>query len=179
MDEFPLGNLLREKRTSLGLSIEQVAGDTKIPRQYLEALEGEQFNIIPGEGYVKGFLRTYGNYLELDPDPIIEMYSTRYGNGMGPRTLFAGSRAGASKDTIARLRWRLLPTTAKEGRENLIIWLLICATLVAVWILYHYLLTRNADVNVATDTAALVDATRCVARQTMTFLTRAAQALIP
>lgn len=177
MDEFPLGNLLREKRTSLGLSIEQVAGDTNIPRQYLEALEGEQFDIIPGEGYVKGFLRTYGDYLELDPDPIIDMYNTRYGNGTGPRPLFAGLHAGASKDSIARLRWRLLPTTAKERRENLIIWLLICATLLAIWILYHYLLMRSADVSITTEMSALFDGSCCVARQTTTFLIGAARAL--
>jgi len=179
MDESHLGSLLREKRASLGLSIEQVAGDTNIPPEYLEALENEQFDIIPGVGYVKGFLRTYGDYLELDPDPIIDMYNTRYGNGMGPRPLFPRSHAGASKDSIARLRWRLLPTTATERRENLIIWVLICATLLAVWILYHYLLVRNADVNVDLEMSALFDGSYCVARQATAFLLRAATALIP
>ena len=179
MDEQPIGNLLREKRASLGLSIDQVAGATHIPSQFLEALENEEFDVIPGEGYVKGFLRTYGDYLELDPDPIIDMYNTRHGNGMGPRPLFPWSHgSGASKDSIARLRWRLLPTTATERRENLIVWLLICATLVAIWVLYYYLVVRVADLNIEMDTSSLFDGSRCVARHSAASLVAAVRSMI-
>jgi len=178
MDELPLGNLLKDKRTSLGLSLEQVAGDTHIPPDYLEALEKEQFERIPGEGYIKGFLRTYSDYLQLDPDPVIDVYDTRYGNGMKHRVPLPGSRAHASKDSMARLRWRLMPTTAKERRTNLIVWLAICVTLLAIWILYYYLLTRNTDINVRIETSALIEESHCAARLTRTFLLRAARLLI-
>ena len=177
MDELTLGNLLREKRTSLGLSIDQVAGATHIPSQFLEALENEEFDVIPGEGYVKGFLRTYGDYLELDPDPIVDMYNTRHGNGTGPKPLFPWSRGAASKDSIARLRWRLLPATATERRENLIVWLLICATLVAIWVLYYYLVVRVANLNVEIDTSSLFDESRCLVRHSARSLIAAVRSI--
>ena len=164
MDELPLGNLLKDKRTSLGLSLEQVAGATHIPPDYLEALEKEQFEKIPGEGYIKGFLRTYSGYLELDPDPVIDVYDTRYGNGMKHRVPLPGSHAHASKDRMARLRWRLVPTTAKERRTNLIVWLAICAILLVVWILYYYLLLREADLGVGIETSSLIEGGRGIAR---------------
>jgi cytoskeletal protein RodZ len=178
MDELPLGNLLKDKRTSLGLSLEQAAGDTHIPPDYLEALEKEQFEKIPGEGYIKGFLRTYSGYLELDPDPVMDDYDTRYGNGMRHRTPLPGTRAHASKDRMARIRWRLVPTTAEERRTNLIVWLAICGTLLAIWILYYYLLVRDTDGSVGMETSALIEGSRCVARLTRTFLLGKARLLI-
>lgn len=178
MDELLLGNLLKDKRTSLGLSIEQAAGETHIPPDYLEALEKEQFDRIPGEGYIKGFLRTYSGYLELDPDPVIDAYDTRYGNGMKHRAPLPGSHAHAAKDSMARLRWRLVPTTANERRTNLIIWLAICATLLAIWILYYCLLIRNTDVSVGIQTSALIEGSRCATRLGMRILFGMARLLV-
>jgi cytoskeletal protein RodZ len=178
MDELFLGNLLKDKRTSLGLTLEQAAGETHIPFDYLEALEKEQFDRIPGEGYIKGFLRTYSDYLELDPDPVIDVYDTRYGNGMKHRAPLPGSRAHASKDSMARLRWRLVPTTAKERRTNLIVWLAICATLLAIWIVYYCLFIRNTEINVGIQTSALIEGSHCATRLTRTILFGAAQLLI-
>jgi len=69
-----LGDFLKETRTSKGLSLIQIAKDTRIAKRYLEALEEEEFSIFPGEAYLKGFLRTYASYLKLDPNEIIDKY---------------------------------------------------------------------------------------------------------
>jgi cytoskeletal protein RodZ len=146
MEELSLGNLLKDKRASLAVSLEQVAKDTSIPLNFLEALEEEDFGVIPGEGYVKGFLRTYCEYLEVDADPIIEGYNDLYGNGAGPRFPFMfmkRSRTRASTDSMARLRWHLLPTTPEQRRENLTIWSIISVAIVVIWILYYCLVIGN------------------------------------
>ncbi len=69
-----VGQKLREARELHNFSLEQVARDTHISKQYLEALETEQFSTIPGETYIIGFLRNYAEYLSLNPEEIISLY---------------------------------------------------------------------------------------------------------
>jgi cytoskeleton protein RodZ len=69
-----LGEKLRQAREAHGYSIEQVARDTHISRQYLEALELENFAILPGDTYVVGFLRNYAEYLGLNPEELVTLY---------------------------------------------------------------------------------------------------------
>jgi cytoskeleton protein RodZ len=69
-----VGQKLRETREQHNFSLEQVARDTHISKQYLEALEQEQFSVIPGETYIIGFLRNYAEYLSLNPEEIVTLY---------------------------------------------------------------------------------------------------------
>lgn len=57
------------------LSIEQVAADTRISARFIQALEEEQFEVLPAPVYVRGFLRSYANYLKMDPQPLLEELS--------------------------------------------------------------------------------------------------------
>ena len=63
-----IGNTLREARIRKGLSIKDVEDATKIRSKYLEALEEDDFEVLPGPTFVKGFLRTYAVFLKLDAD---------------------------------------------------------------------------------------------------------------
>jgi cytoskeleton protein RodZ len=67
-----IGEALRSTREHRGLSIDQVAQDTRISPRFLEALEAEQFNELPAPVYVRGFLRSYANYLKLEPQPLLD-----------------------------------------------------------------------------------------------------------
>ena len=51
---------------------------TKIRGKYLEALEEDDFEVLPGSTCVVGFLRTYASYLKLDADELVEAYKTGY-----------------------------------------------------------------------------------------------------
>jgi cytoskeleton protein RodZ len=51
---------------------------TRIRANYLEALEAEDFDVLGGEVYAKGFLRSYALFLGLDPVPLVEAYRQRY-----------------------------------------------------------------------------------------------------
>lgn len=72
-----IGRRLEGRRRELGLSVEQVQAETKIRRRYLEALEAGREDLIPGEVYVKGFLRFYANFLGLDGSDLVAEYSRR------------------------------------------------------------------------------------------------------
>ncbi|WP_424658893.1 helix-turn-helix domain-containing protein [Desulfofundulus sp.] len=63
--------MLREARHARGLSLEQVEAETKIRRKYLEALEEEAFDVLPGRVYVRGFLRNYARFLGLDAGALV------------------------------------------------------------------------------------------------------------
>ncbi len=69
-----IGRRLKARREELGLSIEQAQAETKIRRRYLEALEAGKDDVIPGEVYVKGFLRFYANFLGLDGLALVKEY---------------------------------------------------------------------------------------------------------
>jgi cytoskeleton protein RodZ len=73
MDE--LGQILRQARENKGLSLEEAHEETRINAQYLEALENGDYSILPSTTHTRGFLRNYGRFLGLDPDPLIERYS--------------------------------------------------------------------------------------------------------
>jgi cytoskeleton protein RodZ len=75
---FEIGNSLREARLRQGLEFSEVEQATKIRGKYLRALEDEQFDILPGQTYVKGFLRTYAEYLGLDGQLYVDEYNSRY-----------------------------------------------------------------------------------------------------
>jgi len=65
---------LLEARRARGVSLEQATRDIHISKNYLGALEAEDYSEFPGEAYVTGFIRTYAGYLEIDPEPLIERY---------------------------------------------------------------------------------------------------------
>jgi cytoskeleton protein RodZ len=77
---FEIGNTLREARVRRSLTLQQVEEDTKIRVKYIQAMENEEFDVMPAGTYVRGFLRTYSVYLGLDPDVILDEYRSRSGD---------------------------------------------------------------------------------------------------
>ncbi|MCL2720992.1 MAG: helix-turn-helix domain-containing protein [Treponema sp.] len=69
-----LGEKLKSARLEKGLSFDQISRETNISIRYLEALETENFNAFPGEPYVIGFLKNYGEYLDLDVQKVLSLY---------------------------------------------------------------------------------------------------------
>jgi cytoskeleton protein RodZ len=69
-----LGTRLIRVREARGLTLEDAERDTRISRRYLEALEAEQFEIIPAPVYARGFLRSYSQYLGLDPQEMLALF---------------------------------------------------------------------------------------------------------
>jgi hypothetical protein len=75
---FEIGNSLREARERQGLGYPEIELATKIRAKYIRALEEEDFTSIPGDAYIRGFLRTYAEYLGLDGDVYVDEYASRF-----------------------------------------------------------------------------------------------------
>ena len=75
---FEIGNSLREARERQGLEYPEIELATKIRAKYIRALEEEDFTSIPGDAYIRGFLRTYAEYLGLDGDVYVDEYASRF-----------------------------------------------------------------------------------------------------
>ena len=92
---FEIGSSLREARERQKLELSQVAGATRIRARYLQAVEDERFDILPGGAYAKGFLRTYADYLGLDAQQFVDEYNTRFAPTEEPQAA-AGARGACS-----------------------------------------------------------------------------------
>lgn len=66
-----LGKTLREARERLGLSISDVAHQTKLAPRQIEALETDDFKLLPEMPFVRGFVRSYAKILQLDAQPLL------------------------------------------------------------------------------------------------------------
>ncbi len=75
---FEIGNTLLEARSRRHLDIPTCEAGTKIRAKYLRAMEEEQFDVLPSPTYVRGFLRTYGQFLGLDGGLLVDEYESRF-----------------------------------------------------------------------------------------------------
>jgi cytoskeletal protein RodZ len=69
-----MGEVLRDARLQLDLSIQQAADDTKVRKKYLVALEEDDYPELPAPIYARGFLHIYAEYLGIDPTYASKLY---------------------------------------------------------------------------------------------------------
>jgi hypothetical protein len=72
------GQVLRETRERLGIDLQKIALSTRIQVHYLEHIENEEFESLPPETYVRGFVVSYAKCLHLDPNKVTADYMKRY-----------------------------------------------------------------------------------------------------
>ncbi len=73
-----IGASLREARMRARIDISEIEARTKIRAKYLRALENEEWDLLPGPTYVKSFLRTYAETLDLDAKLLVDEYKLRH-----------------------------------------------------------------------------------------------------
>ena len=81
---FEIGGSLREARLKRGLTPADVQKAIRIRDRYLQALEEERWEVLPGDAYLKGFLRTYAEYLGLDGNLYVDEYNNRFAHDDEP-----------------------------------------------------------------------------------------------
>jgi cytoskeleton protein RodZ len=81
-----LGQWLRERREARGISLEEIASATKIVPRYLEALENDRLDLMPGGFFVKGIIRTYAQAVGLDPEEALGRYRAAGRLSAGPES---------------------------------------------------------------------------------------------
>ena len=71
------GRYIRDQRQRRGMSVEQLAIDTKIPRASIDALEEDHFSALPGPVFVKGFFRCCARSLGIDAEAVLSLLHER------------------------------------------------------------------------------------------------------
>ena len=121
---FEIGSSLREARERRDLSYGQVEAETAIRTRYIRALEDEDFHILPGPTYTKGFLRAYAEYLGLDGQPFVDEFNSRHHD----------PRAAVEHTPIAS-RPRSRPQQRRRQRRESNLIMIALAAIVAVSVL--------------------------------------------
>ena len=70
-----IGEILRNAREKKGFTIEKLEESTRIVSRYIEALENDEFDKLPGEIYIKGFIKNISDKLSLDSNAVLERYN--------------------------------------------------------------------------------------------------------
>ena len=71
-----IGATLKSERKARGYSIEDISEKTRIPKSFIISLENNEFNKLPGIGYIPGFIRNYCKAIKIDPSNFIKSFKS-------------------------------------------------------------------------------------------------------
>jgi cytoskeleton protein RodZ len=101
--EKGVGKTLREARNRRKIDLPRVEEATKIRIRYLRAIENEEWDVLPGDAYVRAFIRTYASFLGLDGERLAEEHRRE---------------VGATRPAERLPRVEPVPLAAKRGRRE-------------------------------------------------------------
>lgn len=105
----PIGARLKAAREARGLGLGEVADRLKLSLRQLEAIESDRFSVLPGPAFVRGFVRNYARFLELDPEPLLRDLEAQFPSSVkevvnltkepreAPRAVESSSQPGAKR----------------------------------------------------------------------------------
>jgi transcriptional regulator with XRE-family HTH domain len=106
-----VGERLKHEREARNTTIEQIAEATGIGLSYLEAMERNELDTLPGRAFGKLYVRAYAAVLEFDPQPLIDAYDRAQRMEINAGTAVPRTDASAPRPVAAAIaRW-------KEGRQ--------------------------------------------------------------
>jgi cytoskeletal protein RodZ len=112
-----VGEILRAEREKQGLTVKDIEKSTSIRALYIQAIEDGKYDVLPGEVYLKGFMRNYATFLGLDAKRILEVYHESQPSPTPPPAPPTTNPALAPKTEQNRSRER-------EGRSSVGRWLI-------------------------------------------------------
>ena len=124
---FEIGTSLREARLRRQIDFAEAEYGTKIRSKYLRALEDERFELLPSHTYIKGFLRSYAEYLGLDGQLYVDEYNSRYVVGEEDAPVPVARRVPAARARRAERRESRLVVLALVGIA------VVTSLLIAAW----------------------------------------------
>lgn len=119
-----VGEVLRTRREALGLSLEQVHAQLRIPARWLRAIEEEHFEVFDSPQYAKGFVRSYAEFLGLEAEPLVQAVAARVGPGPKPQLV------APSGDVPIR------PVAPPSRLRRVLAWAVLAAAAGLLWLGY-------------------------------------------
>lgn len=116
-----LGEFLRAERQARGISLQQIATDTRISMKMLQAIEDGDSEQLPAPVLIKGFLRAYAKRIGLDPEAVIVEYQDLI------------EEVGARQEAMEKFHQRLHPKSSKKKFFALFVALGLLASLTFLW----------------------------------------------
>jgi transcriptional regulator with XRE-family HTH domain len=159
------GPALQSERQRRGLSLEDVARDTRLARHYLLALEAENLDDLPGGLYNRAYLRTYAEYLALDADRLVQDYQLK------AKRPFDTARSNVQPETLATMRaairsraamprsWTPFAVITRVGAVGIVVFVLLAT---AAWLGADYWLQRPETMSIGTNDSTKLPAGRDV-----------------
>jgi cytoskeleton protein RodZ len=159
-----IGATLREARTRARIDISEIEAETKIRAKYLRALENEEWGLLPGPAYVRSFLRTYAEALDLDAKLLLEEYKLRHERPSDHDLMPIGSprRRGGRGGPVRHREPRGVP-------RGVVVAVVVALLLGALWLLGNWGKKDNGTSSASTATqTSTVTRTRVPAATTTT-----------
>ncbi len=69
-----MGDILRAEREKQNMTVKDIEKATSIRAIYIQAIEDGKYDVLPGEVYLKGFVRNYASFLGLNPQAVLDVY---------------------------------------------------------------------------------------------------------
>ncbi|MBO0959079.1 helix-turn-helix domain-containing protein [Neobacillus sp. MM2021_6] len=132
-----LGNRLKEARLAKGLSLDDVQSMTKIQKRYLVGIEDGNYSSMPGNFYVRAFIKQYAESLELNPDEIFETYKTE----------IPASYNDDLPQQLSRVKTHKTITEGNSKLFDILPKVLIGVFVIGVASLLYYYITNHANSN--------------------------------
>ncbi|MFD3445535.1 helix-turn-helix domain-containing protein [Microbacteriaceae bacterium 4G12] len=129
-----LGQKLKEAREAKGLSLDELQDITKIQKRYLVSIEEGNYNVLPGDFYVRAFIKQYAEAVGLDPDAIVEEHSKEVPVTPTQETAEL-SRSKRTKEAVQNATsFRIM-----DHMPKILITVLVVAIAIGIWLIAQYL----------------------------------------
>lgn len=127
MRQKSIGEVLRDARESRGWTVDEIQRMTKIQARLVQALEYNDFDVIPDRDYVRSFLQRYAEVLDLDADVLLDAYDSN--------RLVVYYEAGEEPDSQVGMRRNV--SKKKTGTSYLpLVYLLLAAIGILIFVAY-------------------------------------------
>lgn len=119
------GQILKENRTKKEISLDEVAQETKIRKRYLSALEKDDYQPLPSLATIKGFIRNYAQFLDLEPEKVAAVFKRDYRRTQEQKIVFP-PKIGLNK----QFKW--------SPRKTLILIVTLFIVVFSTYLAYQY-----------------------------------------
>lgn len=118
-----VGQVLKEERERKFYTLLEIEKETKIRKEFLEALEAGEYYKLPPSTFVQGFIKNYGNFLGLNTEKLLAIFRREFSEGKNPPRILE-----SFKSPFEKKGFKLTPTTV-----------LVTAVLSLILIFFAYL----------------------------------------